>query len=74
LTGTWLCDNELRSFVGRVSRDVIVVIDEAYFEYVSEVDYPNAMAWIAEFPNLLVTRTFSKAYGLASLRVGYGVC
>jgi len=73
-TGTWLGDNELRSFVERVSDDVIVVIDEAYFEYVSEAGYPNAMAWVPEFPNLLVTRTFSKAYGLASLRVGYGVC
>ena len=73
-TGTWLSNDELRSFVEQVSRDVIVVIDEAYFEYVSEVGYPNAIAWIAEFPNLLVTRTFSKAYGLASLRVGYGVC
>jgi histidinol-phosphate aminotransferase len=73
-TGTWLAHHDLRSFVERVSRDVIVVIDEAYFEYVSESDYPNAMAWVAEFPNLLVTRTFSKAYGLASLRVGYGVC
>ncbi|MEA2080311.1 MAG: histidinol-phosphate transaminase [Pseudomonadota bacterium] len=73
-TGTWLGDKELRSFVERVSRDVIVVIDEAYFEYVSKADYPNAMAWVSEFPNLLVTRTFSKAYGLASLRVGYGVC
>jgi len=72
-TGTWLGNNELRSFVEQVSDDVIVVIDEAYFEYVSEVGYPNAMAWLPEFPNLLVTRTFSKAYGLASLRVGYGI-
>ena len=73
-TGTWLSNDELRCFVEQVSRDVIVVIDEAYFEYVSEAAYPNAMAWVAEFPNLLVTRTFSKAYGLASLRIGYGVC
>jgi histidinol-phosphate aminotransferase len=72
-TGTWLGDSELRCFVERVSPDVIVVIDEAYFEYVSEAGYPNAMTWVSEFPNLLVTRTFSKAYGLASLRVGYGV-
>jgi histidinol-phosphate aminotransferase len=73
-TGTWLRSNELRSFVERVSRDTIVVIDEAYFEYVSDPDYPNTMNWVPEFSNLLVTRTFSKAYGLASLRVGYGVC
>ncbi len=72
-TGTWLPDSELRAFVEQVPGDVIVVIDEAYFEYVSEPGYPNAVQWVAEFPNLLVTRTFSKAYGLASLRVGYGV-
>jgi histidinol-phosphate aminotransferase len=73
-TGTWLGNNELRAFVEQLPQDVIVVIDEAYFEYVSEAAYPNATAWLSEFPNLLVTRTFSKAYGLASLRIGYGVC
>ncbi|MFQ5644358.1 MAG: histidinol-phosphate transaminase [Thiogranum sp.] len=72
-TGTWLERAALRAFVEAVPADVIVVIDEAYFEYVSEPDYPDGMAWIPDFPNLLVTRTFSKAYGLASLRVGYGV-
>ena len=73
-TGTWLDKHELRAFVERVPNDVIVVVDEAYFEYVSETDYPDVLAWWADFPNLLVTRTFSKAYGLASLRIGYGVC
>ncbi len=72
-TGTWLAAGELRSFLAQVPPDVIVVIDEAYFEYVSKPDYPNAMQWVPDFPNLLVTRTFSKAYGLASLRVGFGV-
>lgn len=72
-TGTWVPATELRGFVECVPANVIVVIDEAYFEYVDEPDYPNAMQWVKEFPNLLVTRTFSKAYGLASLRVGYGV-
>lgn len=72
-TGTWLPERELRAFVEQVPGNVIVVIDEAYFEYVSEPDYPNAVQWVGEFPNLLVTRTFSKAYGLASLRIGYGV-
>jgi histidinol-phosphate aminotransferase len=72
-TGTWLAERELRAFVERVPGNVIVVIDEAYFEYVSEPDYPNAVQWLGEFPNLLVTRTFSKAYGLAALRIGYGV-
>ena len=72
-TGTWLDKAALRAFVEAVPRNIIVVIDEAYFEYVSEPDYPDAMMWLPDFPNLLVTRTFSKAYGLASLRVGYGV-
>lgn len=72
-TGTWVDRNALRNFVERVPETVVIVIDEAYFEYVEETDYPDAMQWVSEFPNLLVTRTFSKAYGLASLRVGYGV-
>jgi histidinol-phosphate aminotransferase len=72
-TGTWVNAAELRAFVETVPGDIVVVIDEAYFEYVDEPDYPNAMRWVNEFPNLLVTRTFSKAYGLAALRVGYGV-
>jgi len=72
-TGTWLGRDELHAFLEAVPDHVIVVIDEAYFEYVSEPDYPDSMAWVPGFPNLLVTRTFSKAYGLASLRIGYGV-
>jgi len=72
-TGTWLDRAVLRAFVEAVPGHIIVVIDEAYFEYVSEPDYPDTTMWLADFPNLLVTRTFSKAYGLASLRVGYGI-
>jgi len=56
-----------------VPSDVVVVLDEAYFEYVGEADYCNGLTLFAQYPNLVVTRTFSKAYGLASLRVGYGV-
>lgn len=51
----------------------IVVVDEAYFEYVREDDHPDASQWLDDYPNLVVTRTFSKAYGLAALRVGYGI-
>lgn len=72
-TGTWLPADALRAFVESVPDDVVVVIDEAYFEYVEEADYPDTTRWIDDFPNLLVTRTFSKAYGLASLRIGYGI-
>jgi len=72
-TGTWVGASALRAFIEQIPADVIVVVDEAYFEYVDEPDYPNALRWVGEFPNLLVTRTFSKAYGLAALRAGYGV-
>jgi histidinol-phosphate aminotransferase len=74
-TGTWLRKDELYGFIADVPRDVIVVVDEAYSEYVRPLhdDYPDSSRWLAEFPNLIVTRTFSKAYGLAALRIGYGV-
>ena len=72
-TGTYLKRDELAGFLGKVPEHALVVIDEAYFEYVSELDYPNALEWLDYFPNLIVTRTFSKAYGLAGLRVGYAV-
>lgn len=72
-TGTWLATAALRSFLDAVPASVIVVVDEAYFEYVEEPDYPDTTAWLARYPNLITTRTFSKIYGLAGLRVGYGV-
>jgi histidinol-phosphate aminotransferase len=72
-TGTWLKEGELRAFVDGLPDHVMVVIDEAYFEYVDEPGYPDTSRWLAECPNLIVTRTFSKAYGLAGLRVGYAV-
>lgn len=70
-TGTWLGKEALHRFLSRVPEDVIVVIDEAYTEYVTDPTFPNALAWLEEFPNLIVTRTFSKIYGLAGVRVGY---
>ena len=72
-TGTWLSADELRAFIEQIPRQVVVVIDEAYFEYVDKPGYASAVHWINEFPNLLVTRTFSKIYGLAGLRIGYSV-
>ena len=72
-TGTWLGAGELREFVAGLPDHVMVVIDEAYFEYVSEANYPDTSRWLADCPNLIVTRTFSKAYGLAGLRAGYAV-
>jgi len=72
-TGTWLDNNELRDFVANVPETCLVVIDEAYLEYAGEGQGSDAVAWLEEFPNLVVTRTFSKAYGLAGLRVGYAL-
>lgn len=72
-TGTWLGSAALAGFLDKVPASVVVVIDEAYFEYVEAGDYPNTVAWLARYPNLICARTFSKIYGLAGLRVGYGV-
>ena len=72
-TGTWVKSAELDAFMSKVPSDIIVVVDEAYFEYVVEPDYPDALQWLDKYPNLIVTRTFSKIHGLAGLRVGYSV-
>jgi len=75
-TGTWVSGASLYQFMQRLPAHVIAVVDEAYYEYscsYSGADYPNILGWLEEFPNLVVTRTFSKAYGLAGLRVGYSI-
>ena len=72
-TGTWFAAQAMERFLASVPADVIVVLDEAYNEYLDPRDDASATRWIASFPNLVVSRTFSKAYGLAALRVGYGV-
>ena len=72
-TGTWLKAGELEEFIRDLPSHVLVAVDEAYFEYVGEGEYPNTISWIAKYPNLVTTRTFSKAYGLAGLRIGYGI-
>jgi histidinol-phosphate aminotransferase len=72
-TGTWLDSQALRTLLETAPEHMVVVLDEAYFEYVQEDSYPNCVQWVSEFPNLLVTRTFSKAHGLAGLRIGYGI-
>lgn len=70
-TGTWVDEPALRSFLDRVPRDVVVVVDEAYTEYARPLGAPDASAWLSSHENLVVSRTFSKAYGLAGVRVGY---
>lgn len=72
-TGTFLPWAEIEAFLETVPQEVLVVLDEAYGEYLPPADRCDTAAWLARFPNLLVTRTFSKAYGLAGLRVGYGL-
>ena len=72
-TGTLSSEDELYCFMERVSRDVLVVIDEAYYEYLPEANKPDSNKWLKQFPNLLITRTFSKVYGLAGVRVGFGL-
>ena len=72
-TGNHLSEAELKSFIADIPKTTIVVIDEAYLEYSEANERVDASAWLQEFPNLVVTRTFSKAYGLAGLRVGYAL-
>ena len=72
-TGTFLPYDQLKAFVAAVPSDVLVVIDEAYNEYIPQTERVDTAAWLAEFPNLVITRTFSKIYGLAGLRVGYAM-
>jgi histidinol-phosphate aminotransferase len=72
-TGTWIAAEAVAAFLSAVPENVLVVLDEAYFEYVDEPAYQSFISRIGKFRNLIVTRTFSKAYGLAGLRVGYAV-
>ncbi|HLW05695.1 MAG TPA: histidinol-phosphate transaminase [Azoarcus sp.] len=72
-TGTFIEGAMIEAFLQRVREDVLVVLDEAYTEYLDADQRYDSIGWTARFPNLLVSRTFSKAYGLAGLRVGYGV-
>jgi histidinol-phosphate aminotransferase len=72
-TGTWLGAEELRCFIASLPEHVIVAVDEAYHEFSTASGCADATAWLGEFPNLVVLQTFSKAYGLAGLRVGYAL-
>ncbi|MDQ5905152.1 MAG: histidinol-phosphate aminotransferase [Pseudomonadota bacterium] len=72
-TGTFLPYPQLKVFLQSVPEDVVVVLDEAYNEYLLPADRVDTVGWLAEFPNLVITRTFSKIYGLAGLRIGYAL-
>jgi len=72
-TGTLLSQASLAHFIGALPDTCVCVLDEAYFEFVSHGEAINSIDWLKKFPNLLITRTFSKAYGLAGLRMGFGL-
>jgi histidinol-phosphate aminotransferase len=72
-TGTYLTHEALDAFIRQVPETVLVVLDEAYNEYLPRNLSYDSVAWVRERPNVIVTRTFSKAYGLAGLRVGYSI-
>ncbi|MCJ7839501.1 histidinol-phosphate transaminase [Lederbergia sp. NSJ-179] len=72
-TGTYVTKEELVRFLNTVPKDVLVVMDEAYYEYVTANDYPQTISLLDQYNHLLIMRTFSKAYGLAGIRIGYGI-
>ncbi len=72
-TGTMLAPDVLLDFIEHVPRQVLIVLDEAYYEYLVPTVAANSVSWLSRFPNLLIARTFSKAYGLAGLRVGFAL-
>lgn len=72
-TGTWLVERDLLPFLDAVPRETLVVLDEAYIEFVDAPGFPDSLALRKKYPNLVVLRTFSKIYGLAGLRLGYGI-
>ena len=72
-TGTWVAADALEAFIARVPRHTLVVLDEAYIDYMEPGLRPDSRYWLDRYPNLIVTRTFSKAYGLAGLRAGYAL-
>ncbi|SDB91267.1 histidinol-phosphate aminotransferase [Pelagirhabdus alkalitolerans] len=72
-TGCMINDQSLKLFMDKCPEDVLVVLDEAYYEYISSHEAPDALELLKTYNNLIVLRTFSKAYGIAGLRVGYGI-
>lgn len=72
-TGTIVTSNELENFLNKVPSNILVVLDEAYYEFVKNEEYPNSTKLLKKYKNICILRTFSKAYGLAGLRIGYGI-
>ena len=72
-TGTLTPSDEIKAFVEKAPKDVLIILDEAYTEYITDPDYEDSIHLLKDHPNVLIMRTFSKAYGLASFRVGYAI-
>ena len=72
-TGTIVTAEEVKGFMNKIPQDVLVAFDEAYAEYVTSSRYPDSMAYLRDGRNVVILRTFSKIYGLAGLRIGYGL-
>lgn len=72
-TGTIFKKQDLDRILCRIPENVFIILDEAYIEYVTDKDYPDSLKLLDEYPNIIILRTFSKAYGLAGLRCGYGI-
>jgi histidinol-phosphate aminotransferase len=73
-TGTLLGKDALYAFLKQVPKNILIVLDEAYDEYLPAALKSEAIQWLPEFHNLIISRTLSKAYGLAGLRIGFGLC
>jgi histidinol-phosphate aminotransferase len=72
-TGTIFRKRDLEKIIDKIPENVIVIMDEAYIEYVTDSDYPDSLELLNKYPNMIILRTLSKAYGLAGLRCGYGI-
>lgn len=72
-TGDIFTADELNKVLCKIPKNIVIVMDEAYYEYVTLEDYPNSLELLKSYPNMIILRTFSKAYGLAALRFGYGI-
>ena len=72
-TGTIITSSELNEFMKKVPENILVVLDEAYAEFVTNKEYPNSIKLLQDYSNICILRTFSKAYGLAGFRIGYGI-
>nr|WP_225941926.1 histidinol-phosphate transaminase [Sporosarcina limicola] len=72
-TGELIPSDKLLAFIEQVPMNVLVVLDEAYFEFITTPNHIDSITWLDKFPNMMILRTFSKAYGLAAFRIGYGI-